>query len=396
MNNRPARRIAKSKRGFIALVCLFMASVAIVMAASVASESVTRLAMTRRSNDRDRALCIAEAGTDYAVTLLKTDSDFSGDSVSYGGGTFDVVVSGGAVKTIQSTGSLPNGTSAVVELQVSTGAAMQFPNGAIVARGDVDLGGQADSVTTPLGYHQASVYSNGNVAVRGQAEVDGSVNAHGTVTLDGQPSVYGGINSGAPEVEFPTRAAHDAWQDELKTTAMAGSWVNGTVKNNTTWNSPVYIDGDLKVSSQATLTILGGGVVYVKGSISLSGQSKIINSGILAAGGKISQAGQAQYTISGDPSRVAIVSFEENSGNSAAIQLAGQASTTPMGLVYAANGGIKLSGQGSVYGALVAAGENSRGFVHISGQGDLHYPHDLLGTSEVIPGQFEIRSWLER
>lgn len=389
---------SKPNRGSVAVVCLAMMSIVMVITLAITAESVTRLAITRHNIERNQAQCIAEAGVDYGIAMVKANASYAGTggSVEYGDGSFTVVVSSsGGQRIIASTGISDEGAEATVQASVDSGAGMNFPNGAIVANGDVNLGGQADCFTTPSNQHQASVHANGNASIHGQAEVDGDASAHGTVTMNGQADVWGDVTSGAPRVSFPDAAAHEAWMNELKAEAMAGTTKSGNISGNVVWNTPVYVNGNLSLSSKATLTIVGGGIVYVKGSISVSGQAKMYNSGILVAEGKISQSGQSQYVATGSLTKIGLVSFDQNSGGNHAISITGQGSSVPMGLVYAAYGGIKVSGQGDVYGALVAAGANGAGSVQISGQGDLYYPVDLLQNTEILPSSFAVRSWLE-
>lgn len=393
----PATRM-RHNRGSVAIVCLAMMSIVLVIMSAVTIESVSRLAITRRSIEHDQAQCIAEAGVDYGIAMVKADAGYAGTggSVAYGDGSFTLVVSSsGGRRVITSTGTSDEGRTATVQVGVDSGSGMHFPNGAIVANGDVNLGGQADCFTSPSNRHQASVHANGSASLHGQAEVDGDASAHGAVTMNGQADIYGDTMSGAPLVSFPSASAHETWKNDLKAQAMAGTTKSGSVSGNVVWNTPVYVNGNLSLSSKSTLTINGGGIVYVKGSISISGQAKMYNSGILVAEGKISQSGQSQYTATGSMTKIGLVSFDKNSGGSTAIDITGQGSSVPMGLVYAAYGGIKVSGQGDVYGALVAAGANGAGSVQISGQGDLYYPVDLLQTTEILPSEFAVRSWLE-
>lgn len=399
MRNIQIHKHKGSKRGSIAVICLALVCITVMVAAALATDGVARLAATRRNISHDQALCIAEAGADYGAAKAKADSNYVGSNtpVNFGGGTFTVTVgSANGIRTVTSVGRITGGTNATVKVGVagSNGAAMAFPNGAMVANGNISLSGQGNSYTTPSTQHQASAWANGDITLSGQAHLDGGAYAHGTVSLSGQSSTYSGTQNNAPLVKFPTKAEHDAWQAQLSASAQAGTKPSGNITKNTTWASPVYINGDLTVSSKATLTITGGGVVFVNGNINLSGQTKIINSGQLVASGSISQSGQALYTISGNVNQAALISFASNSN---AISITGQGTANPFGVVYAANGGIKVSGQGDVSGALVAAGENGLGQVNINGQGGIYYPADLLKNSQAMPPSqsFEVKSWLE-
>jgi Tfp pilus assembly protein PilX len=377
------------------MMCMILLLVVVLLLSYGVSETTTRLHITRQNVEKDQALCIAEAGADYGAEMLKANSSYTGTSkVSYGAGTFSVTV---ATSTVKSVGTLPDGVSATVCVVCSGGGSsgMGLPNGAIVANGNVTMSGQGNTYTSPSTLHQASVESNGNITLSGQPSVDGVVSAHGTASMSGQGTAYGGLVSGASLIAFPSASQLSTWQTQLITTAKTGTVLSATsLTKSTTWTSPVYVNGNLSLSGQCTLTITGGGVVYVNGTISLSGQSELINSGILASAGAMSASGQTIYTIgSNSNAATALVSF---ASSSSAITISGQGVTNPLGMVYAANGGISLSGQGNVYGSLIAGGTGGTGTVSVSGQGGIYYLANLNANSTIGPSSsWSVASWVE-
>jgi hypothetical protein len=81
--------------------------------------------------------------------------------------------------------------------------------------------------------------------------------------------------------------------------------------------------------------------------------------------------------------------------SNAAIKVSGQGQAVMMGLIYAPRGGIQLSGQGDLFGALVA-GSSTANSVSLTGQGGVLYPAGLISASTVLPQALGVASWLER
>ncbi len=262
------------------------------------------------------------------------------------------------------------------EYHVTPGEPWSFPQGAVASEGDVVMTGNASTLTIPSPPHEASIHTNNNYSGTGNSVVDGDISASGTIT-GGQAA--GDIIPGAPPVDFPDQGAVDGWQQSLIAEAQAGG-TRGPISTSTVINGSIYVNGGISLSSTRTLVLNGPGVVYVSGTISLSGKAKIINNGVvLASAGAISMSGQSAYEVGGDPTQASLVTF---STSTQALQLTGQGSGSAQGIVYAPNGGAKLTGNGTFTGAILAGGP---GGVRITGNGTLLYPEGLLDAATGLP-----------
>lgn len=370
----------------MAVICLLLVWFAATVTLALSSETITRYAITRRNINRDRAMCIAEAGVDYGMRQLALSQGYTGTSspVSFGGGAFSVsVATNGDIQTVTSTGSVNGATVQLkVVLQTTSGGS---GNGAILSNGNVTFTGNGNTQTDPSNRHEASVYANGNISGTGNASIDGRAWASGTVSLGANGQAYDPSyprgRSGAPALTFPTQSYNNTWQSQLISAAQAGGTVGG-ISSSTTLAAPKYVNGNVTLSGNDAMTITGPGTVYVNGNLSLSGNATLTNGATLVVSGTISISGDGGYSITGNPANVALISF---SSSSTAISLVGNASAIQQGVIYAANGGITVTGNGYVYGALVAAGQSGNGHVNFTGNASVRYPVELLNTNTIVP-----------
>lgn len=390
----------KSNAGHIAISSLLLMSFGLLITGSLLSYSLTSLRISERNVKHEQAMCIAEAGADYASTMLKDNSAYGGTDapVSFGGGSFAISVDTvGGNKIVTSTGTVAGeGGTATIKMAASSGGGNMFPDGCIIARDDANISGSAVTQTSPSTLHQASVYANGDIKGTGSIVIDGYVAAHGTATLKGSYSVYyPPAISGAPEITFPSQSEIDAWQQKLIDEAKAGgtmSGINASGSKSYTITAPVYIDGDVKLTGSSTVTINGTGTVYVNGSIKTTGSSTVKSSALLAAADEVDMTGSGSYEVTAPTTdNVALISFaEDKSAGSPAITFTGSSASIMNGFIYSANGGIKLTGSADFRGAFVAAG----GSVKQTGSGRIIYPADLMADSDVVPSGFSIKWWL--
>ena len=388
----------------MSLVCLFVILLALIVSLSVTTNAVDRIQRSRRVVDNAKALSIAEAGAEYTILRLGQSADYPGtvNNVSFGEGAFSTTVTslGGDACRVRSTGTLRTGRSRVVEVILSETAGALFPDGAIVTNGGVRLTGNAATNTVPASEHEAHVRANQNVTANGNTSVDGSMIAGGIISCSGnancRDSDYPHGQNGGQQIPFPSSGRMQSMADDWMNQALAGGSRAGITLNGgatLTITSPVYINGNIKLSSNSRLEIVGNGVVYVTGNVQLSGNAVLNNASTLVAAGTVQQSGNAVYRVTGEPTRNALVSLSADATQ--AVQLTGNADASLMGLVFAARGGIKISGNGTVYGGLIAASTSDQS-VSVNGNAAINYPANLIQNSEVLPRQLRPESWLER
>lgn len=149
-----------------------------------------------------------------------------------------------------------------------------------------------------------------------------------------------------------------------------------------TLTTPLYVNGDLTMSGK-TLTLTGGGVLYVTGRFTVSGGGKIVTDGIIAVDGLMKISGGGTYVLSGNEATSGIVGFAVSDK---ALELSGGSVASEQGIAYAPYGGIVLSGGSSWTGALLAGGTGGKGKVTNSGGSMVVFPPGLVDGSSFLPG----------
>jgi hypothetical protein len=254
-----------------------------------------------------------------------------------------------------------------------------FPDGAIIATGDVDLH-PGSTISDPPGSAAASVILNGNFSNDG-AYVDGDIEAGGTVNAD-PAKVTGTIeqNAGQP-VQLPGAVEIEAWRAELRSHSQTGTLLAGSQRfKDTTVTAPIYVDGSLVV--EGTVTILGSGPVYVTGSLKLQGGPTVTSdAAFLVSDTLVEFSGGTEYIANATSGGV--ISFGVNSK---ALKLSGGSEGYVQGVAYAPYGGIELSGTSAWHGALIAGGDSGLGLVNMSGGSMVDYPSGLIPISGLLTG----------
>lgn len=388
----------RNERGFISVICLLLVLLAVLIGCAIATQSITQLRQARITADRNTALSIAEAGAEYTIAKIRQSATYSGTGghIAFGDGTFNTVVTsstGGSFKIV-STGALPNATSRIVEIELTKSGSSTMPGGAIVSNGGAKLTGNSTLKTSPLNQHVAHVYANQDIQSVGNTNVDGGLYAAGTVTTTGNTTCLERVN-GAPQVQFPTEEEIQAQNDAWKAQAQQGTWMGGissTGNQHLTYASPLYIDGNITLIGNSWITFTGSGTVYVNGNVTLTGNQQLINGGTLVVKGTIQQTGNSKYSATGDLGTCGLVSLSNNATQ--AIQCTGNGDSSPMGLIYAPRGGIKFTGNSSVYGGVVAGSTSSQAVTCV-GNGSINYP-PALANNELLPKTYSVATWLER
>ena len=381
-------------RGSVSMLCLFLMLMAMVISMSVTTQTLDELRRSKKLADGATALSLAEAGVEYSLVKLRQSGSYTGTggNMSFDGGTFNTtIMTVNGKKLIRSVGTLNTGHAKTVDVTLSANGEVIFPDGAMIAKGEIQLSGQADTDTDPSTKHVAHVRSNGDISCSGQASIDGGIYAGGTVSTSGQPTCVEKV-SGAPQMEFPDSATITSMQQKWKSDAQAGQTVFGiklSGKKTSTYATPLYVNGDVDLSGQTKLVFSGPGPIYITGSVKVSGGCEVENSATMVAEETIDFSGQGVYRINGGMGTCALVSLSTDSNS--AIKMSGQADDIQTGIVYAVNGGIQLSGQGRVYGAIIAATD-----IKSSGQAHIDYPADLIKNSTALPRKLRPDSWLEK
>lgn len=218
------------------------------------------------------------------------------------------------------------------------------------------------------------------------------------------------------EAYFAPASTMDAygsdWQSKSKgagSTQLTGNQDTSSVPKDAvtgkaTITTPAFIDGDLTVSAGTLLRVRPGSsnpsnnVLYVKGDIKNLGLFENLGVTVVVLG-KYSDTGNSEYRLSTQDSIYS--SLGKVSEKAALISLADDAeafkfttnSTSRTGLIYAAKGGIKITGNPEFTGMLLAGGTGSNGNIDIDPANDqsfvVHFdpdagnPGDAMGSGDV-------------
>lgn len=175
---------------------------------------------------------------------------------------------------------------------------------------------------------------------------------------------------------YPSQQMFDEWEAEWAESASAGtnyagSLTAGTMPPDTNGNknlrAPVIIEGDLTVPSGDSLRLVPTSekpwenIVYVRGNVQNLGQLKNLGVTIVMLG-KYSDGPSAEYEIETDgsmyPNRNSVMqhaNFMSLNADADAVRFTTN-SSSDTGLIYAARGGIQVTGSPEFTGKLVAAG----------------------------------------
>ena len=256
------------------------------------------------------------------------------------------------------------------------------PEAALLGRGYVEVGSSSTISTSPATKHVASEYSNGNFKGASGTYVDGDIRVRGNLGIPAG-NVNGTMQSGAtPLWVFPTNGQLTSWENQLAATAAARATRAGIDLSTTmTLTAPVRINGDVFLRSGANLTINGSGPVYITGRMEMGGNSILSNGALIAVHGQFKQGGGTRYLLTGPPASAGLVTFLVDKD---AIIFEGAATGT-QGVIYAARGGVKLSGSAALQGAAIAGGEGTYGQIKAGGGTTMTYPAGLLPSAAWLP-----------
>ncbi|HEY1557644.1 MAG TPA: hypothetical protein VGF94_22585 [Kofleriaceae bacterium] len=228
--------------------------------------------------------------------------------------------------------------------------------------------GTTNSYDSSLGYAASATNSNGNVctdsAASGAVGLSGNATINGSVCVGvggtaGSPTITKSGNAGyqsasvqpanvaLPSVTIPTVGTN---QGNVSKGTLAPNQTYGTVsctsKTGITLNAGTYVMTSLAISANCTLNVATGPVVlYISSSLSISGNG-VSNPSLVAS--------NLQIFAGPDVTSVSLT------GN-----------TNAAFALYAPNAAVSISGNGDIYGAVVAA------TITDSGNGEIHYDKQL-------------------
>jgi len=169
------------EKGQILVVVFVALGVVLFTVLSIVAGAQVYFQNANYSLEAEKAIALAEAGIDKAITALnKTSGSFSGESETVlGDGTYSVTITSKdvATKIIEATGYIPSKDKArakrTIKITASKGVGVSFVYGIQVGEGGLELGNNNQV--------QGTIYSNGNITagnnnlITGDAWVAGGV-----------------------------------------------------------------------------------------------------------------------------------------------------------------------------------------------------------------------------
>lgn len=273
MRTRHRMRACKPKRaqqGFALLSAVVFLVVLLATGATMIQHGMQDMYEASRAKKETRAFQLAEAGVDYAAWQLynnpSTILPASWTRTDMGDGTFTVTAEAhdDCADAIVLT-SIGDSQGWEAEVKV-VGQFLQAGGGGQNAVFDHALFSDADLTLSGNFNVEGDVHANGKATLKGNPSVDGDVTAVGSINVKGNPDVSGDVTGGVAQVEMPTvdleyyhSIATDIYSD------------GHTFSGNTSLSGVVYVEGDAHINGNFS----GTGVIVVEEDVHINGNATV-------------------------------------------------------------------------------------------------------------------------
>uniref|UniRef100_A0A7V3YKB7 DUF7305 domain-containing protein n=1 Tax=Candidatus Caldatribacterium californiense TaxID=1454726 RepID=A0A7V3YKB7_9BACT len=326
---------------------------------------------------------LAEAGIEYAIEQLIQNWNWSppASPISFPPnaaplGTFKIFVSSNSQtkRIIQSTGTVTIGRKRVertVTVDVQRAGFPPIFNNALASSTDIDLTGNSRIYSSNERKAKGNVYGHERISLKGNVEITGSVSSalENGVTIKGNVKVGEGIFAGPQYFqEIPTveESLRQSWEDKAKTGTIYSSGLSysGNVSVNL---GNAYINGDLTITGNASISLADDAIVYVKGKVKITGNASIRGQGIIVSEGVIDVTGNMSHQLD-QPASIAFVSLSSDES-----KITGNGEVT--GVFFVPQGTLKIAGNSCIFGAAVAYR------IDFTGNAEIKYNADLMDSN---------------
>ncbi|MEN8254949.1 MAG: hypothetical protein ABFR33_05705 [Verrucomicrobiota bacterium] len=287
------------KKGFALVSVLFIIAAISLMLGMLIQIGGQRAFTAGKLVDEVKALAYAEAGIDYAYSILSIDFEQRSNAsltaqTSYEDGSFDITLTPVSNKyvIVNSVGKCGDATRAVeILIDDENAGGPQFPdysnmegfNYAILSGSTFDFGGTG-SMSSP----NAKMHSNNSIRIRGNADTQVDISSSGkistgNVTINGSltglpvhPHTHATITGGYTEEPVPPVQIPDIdltpyfnWAD-ANAEVKVGDFYTST--SYTPAGGVLWVDGDVVIDSGAIIygSIIATGNITIAGSASIS------------------------------------------------------------------------------------------------------------------------------
>jgi len=368
------------QQGMAMILALITLTLGTLLIVPVLSYAATGLKTTTIYERHARELYAADAGVESALWNLTE----GGLAVPEGGqsqlpsltlnnATVTVTIQsmGKPFYKITSIATSPDGHSTSIESYISLGSS-PFDYAMASTEGDINLKGNAEITSSPDAL-EGNIYANGQITLKGNAEVQGDATATGAIGINGNASVTGDVEENGETLDFePIDTSGFLSQANMGGTIAGDLTISG---NGGYFLGPVHITGDLKISGNRVVTLCG--TVWIDGTIKMSGNSRIEGGETIVAVGNIQIRGNSKLTANNMPFVISTTGDIKVTGNS-----------WTSAILYAPNGDVELVGNAKVCGAVVGQNISGGGNSEVEYNTELKNHPDLPSSSSV-----RIRSW---
>ena len=390
----------KCQNGQILILAMIFLTVILILASSLFSRVASFLRFGSNSILKKQAIALADAGVDRALWQLnETAGAYSGETNTALGttGTFTVTITNktSSLKTITSTGYVPNATNPRGKITIKTdvlisSTSISFRYAVQVGTGGISM---ANSATV-----NGSVYSNkadgATKSIQGynSSVITGDAWAVGTISTP-DPWVQGTKQENQPPSQMPT-INYQFWKDAAAAGGTLTCPCNYSVGDQVSLG-PKKLIGDLIVSNFSVVTLTGP--VWVTGKITVSNNGKIKLADSFGSNGTalitddiitVSNNGIFEPTTANQKGYILAVTTSTDNN---AIIISNQGANATF---YALNGGASLSNQANVT-ALVAntlTMANSATLTYDQGLASAQFSSGPGGSWQVKKGTYRFTS----
>lgn len=401
-----------NKKGSILILAMLVIVVLIVFGAVLVSRGTSERVLVQQHDEYAQALWLADAGVHRTIAALKND-DWTGGWTNdppvggvsnfgpqiLGNGTYEIAATNLTIDnpTLTSTGTVGN-LNRIIDVTLQREFSQPF-QGAAYAVGDLNVSGNVVINSFPLG-NNGDIGGNGDITVSGNAEVQGDASsAGGTITEIGAADITGTIDTTTPEQFFPPIVIPIGFGVAMPPGTTANDLcppVPGPPCNLDGTAAPVFIRfGDFTVENTETLTI-DGDVVLWTSTDSGTGQLDILGLVTLNLGATLRiytngianiQAG-ALVNTTGQAVNLQLYSTMDGIGTPGAGQFDVIGNGAFIGIIYAPNARVNITGGGTVQGAVIG------GDVTISN--NISFDESLANFEPPLPPTYVVSEWSER
>jgi len=362
------KRTKQSGSAMVLTLIVLMVSFTMTCALLVVSQTSGRIAAKRTNSEA--AFRLAEAGFHQAITCLKENSSYAGESnTGFGGGKITITVAPvpgfPSQNIITSTGTMNYAEGLKVSRTVTgmfdLGAPPGISSYSVVSKGPLSFRGNVSTSSSPKA-GVGNVGSNTSVTLQGSVDIGGSATSAGSISIGGASRVSGSTSANSAPIPFPNLD-----YAALKTAASRNGITNGDVTVNSSGTTVLtgLINGNLRIGGSGHVVLKSP--VYVTGTLTLTGGT--IDGGTLITEKDISASGNTSFSSTGTLALVTLGNFS----------LAGGASVQAAVLV--PNGTASMVGNSTIFGTLAANAVTFRGTPHITRNTGYVYPTELQPSS---------------